>query len=158
MTAWILMLALSAQDGGVVTPIPGPDLHVVLPAIKLDQQGQPDPQDPDVPVLLQAMLKAISRQDYQTGAASALMLLIWILRKALLDRVVSGHTDVIPWIGLAIATATGALVGLQAGVPIGPSVLSGVLIGLAACGGWSLIGKHVVSVGTKVVTLVKPKS
>lgn len=145
MTALILTLALACQDGGIAQQVVGPDLHVIVD-VPTVTATKPAPQDHEVPGLLAAMLKAVNQQDYQAAAAMALMLVVWLLRKVALDRLAAGRTDMLPWIGLAIAIATGVGVGLESGVPLGPAVTSGILIGLAASGGWSLVGKHVMKV------------
>lgn len=110
--------------------------------------------DEHVPGIIAELSKAIQRRDYSAAAAGVLMLAMWFLRKVLLDkllldrlaRLMPGKNthDLIPWITLAISMCAGWVIGIQAKLPLEQTIMSGVLIGLAASGGWSLLGKHII--------------
>ncbi len=143
--------AVSATSAMMSSSSSAADAGAMMPGMSVEL---PELTDEQVPALIQELTKALSNRDYEAAAAGLLMLTVWLLRKLLLDRMLLDRlaklmpdmnaNDLIPWITLAIAMCTGWMVGLKANLPLGQTIMSGVLIGLAASGGWSLVGKHVV--------------
>jgi len=142
-SAVFCMLLVSQPVVLAADPVPAP---VTAPAPVATTFEVPGVSEPDVPVgeLVKALMAARKSGDSGALAASILMIAIFILRKLFAGALSEGRTDLLPWITLAGAVCGGVLLGIQAHLPIGECVWSGVLIGLAASGAWSLVGKHLV--------------
>jgi hypothetical protein len=96
---------------------------------------------------------ATAIEAYQTGewalvAAGAIMVAVWVTRAFILKRIPS---NALPWVAGAIGMATSVATELSEGENIYKAVVHGLLVGQAATGMWSMLGKHVLpkQVGTK---------
>lgn len=127
-------------DAGLTITVPKAPEHT-MPAAPTDEQ---------VPELVSTLLGAYEKGDWRLGLISILMLVMWALRKTLLSSIAENRTDLLPWITLAISMSGGCVLALKAGKPIGEVVINGALIGLAASGAWSLVGKHVIGILLKM--------
>lgn len=134
-----------------------PETEVVVPAAAAQEIVVTDAQ---VPELALKFTKAVKDQEWQYAAMFGLMLLVWVLRKILLDSriraLAAAHdatsddkkavafkpSDIIPWVTVGLSIATASLLSIQSGIPWRASLVAGGMIGLATSGGWSLLGKH----------------
>jgi hypothetical protein len=84
------------------------------------------------------LFKAFESHSWALIAAAILMVLVIIGRLVLKAEV---NKKYVPWIALFIAAASSVAAGIQAGKAWMSIVVTGVLVGVAAVGGWETFGK-----------------
>ena len=128
-------LASSSVGGAAASDAPAEKVVFDIPGLT--------PEDKGVNELIKLMLDAHEKKDSSALAAAILMLIVWILRKIFAEQLAAGKTDLLPWIAMGGAVASGILLGVQAHLPLKETIWSGVMIGLSASGAWSLFGRHI---------------
>jgi len=84
----------------------------------------------------QLLVEAVQSGNWTVAVALGLTLLIFVVRKYLWKSI---PKKAIPYVTLGLATAAEVAVALYAGAEPLTAVLSGVMLGLAAVGGWEFI-------------------
>ena len=89
--------------------------------------------------LLGMMAKAFHSHSWMLLSSGALMLLVVCARRFnLMKKVPPAY---VPWVTLGMASAVSIAVGLKAGMPLGSVLTTGLLVGMAAIGGWESFAK-----------------
>jgi hypothetical protein len=109
-----------------------------------------DPVSLDPGVLFAQMLSAFSGAKYLLGVYLVIMLLTqlfaWVSEKvkpAWLPR------TAIPWVSAALGMLSTMLAALCSGVDVYNALVAGLLVGNAASGFWSMLGKRVLTKSPK---------
>ena len=141
--ASILMLAFAL----VALPVPAYAESGGEPAVKAESKAQAEAPTPAAKVptdpggMVTGIIKAIKEGKWAWLAALVLMLLTWAFNRVLKEII---PKSVIPWVAIALGVLTQIAVNISAGTDILPAIGNGITLGLAASGGWSAIGKHVL--------------
>jgi hypothetical protein len=122
-----------------------PFLLLLLPALSFAQDAPASPQGFD---LVKTIVEAAKGGKWGLFASLVIMLLVWGATKTpLLKKWLKGPTKI--WVaavaGVLSAFATNVFVGAQAGqIDWFAAVSSGLSVGLAAGGLWSLVGRKIL--------------
>ena len=92
------------------------------------------------------VIKAIRGGEWGLAIAGILMVLVWVIRKFIFLRLPSSY---MPWVAAGLGAASAIAANLQAGQPWLAALISGLMVGLASSGLWSLIGKKLLSAAEK---------
>lgn len=108
--------------------------------IALDTTPEPETLEEAVDIGLQ-LHDAVQASDYAMIGALALMLVVFVVRKYLWKSIPKEH---IPLVTVTLAVLGEIAMALYAGVEWTQAIASGVSIGLAAIGGWEVLGKKLL--------------
>lgn len=125
---------------------------VAVPTVVVDPSGGID-------VISQAIdlaRKAFRSRAWTLIAAAVLTLFVVGLR--LFKSIQRVPDELVPWVTMAIATGTSMALGLQAGQSWMTVLSTGVLVGVAAIGGWETFGKLVRGLIQRLRTSSSPSA
>lgn len=112
-----------------------------LGTVAVFAQAISEPQDPTQAMNLFPMLfDAIKSSQWTMVAAAGVMLLVFGVRKYVLPDM---GAKVVPWLASALGVLGAIATNLGAGQDWGQALYSGVTVGVAASGFWSLVGQHI---------------
>lgn len=110
----------------------------VLPAISFAQEAAAPASD-NVGEIVQALIAAFRAGDWNIVAATVLMLAVWILLKSPVGNAIGSKAK--PWIAASMGVVGAVVANFFSGGDWLSAVLSGLTVGAAASGLWSLVGK-----------------
>jgi len=98
---------------------------------------------PDAPSALFDALGTLGKafSDKNWTLLVAVLLTLFIIAARWFNPVKKVPAEYVPWVTLALATATSVALGLQTKQSLGTILTTGVLVGIAAIGGWESFGK-----------------
>jgi len=99
----------------------------------------PDPEK-DLGGFMSMMIDAFKNRNWGVFAGLIIMLLVWVTRKFIPKM----KADYLPWVSAAMGIVVSIATDLVAGGTWYFAIFNGLLIGAAASGMWSLVGKHVL--------------
>lgn len=129
-TVLLLLLPMTAfADAGVPT---SSTATVALPVVS-----------PDSPSALSDALSTLAQafKDHNWTLLAAALLTLFIIAARWFELAKKIPAEYVPWVTLALATATSIALGLQTSQPLTTTFSTGVLVGIAAVGGWESFGK-----------------
>lgn len=99
--------------------------------------------------------KAFKHKEWTLVFAGLLTVVVALIRliEAIDDKLPPG---VIPWLTMATAMCTSMAIGLQQHMPLGPVIVTGLTVGVAAVGGWETFGKMARAAWQKVMGTKPP--
>lgn len=115
-------------DGTRVINIPG----TPLPAVNSNDPGQ----------IIAFMLQAIKESKWAWLIGLVLMLLTWVFNRILKNKI---PKKVLPWVAISLGVTTSAMMSFASGMLWYEAIGNGVTLGLAAAGGWSVVGKSLLN-------------
>lgn len=98
----------------------------------------PDPEK-DLGGFMVLLLDAFKNKNWGVFAGLVIMLLVWITRKFIPKM----PTSALPWVSAGMGIVASVATDLIAGGTWYVAIFNGLLLGAAASGMWSLVGKHV---------------
>ena len=113
----------------------------VFPAISFAQEAAEAaaPDADNVGEIVQALIAAFRAGDWNIVAATVLMLAVWILLKSPVGNAIGPKAK--PWIAASMGVVGAVVANFFSGGDWLSAVLSGLTVGAAASGLWSLVGK-----------------
>ena len=124
---------MAPKDVGVVNTIPG----APLPAVNAEDPGQ----------IVKFILQAIKESKWAWLVGLLLMLLTWLVNKILKNKI---PKKVLPWIAISLGVATSIAMSFASGMLWYEAIGNGISLGLAAAGGWSVVGKQLLPTQKKM--------
>jgi len=100
-------------------------------------QGVPNP-DTDLGGFLGFVVSAFQAHQWGLAAAAVVMLVVWVVGKLL-----KPDNRWLPLVSAGVAVLMGIVTGIAGGVVWYEALFNGLLVGTAASGFWSLVGKHI---------------
>lgn len=120
------------NDVGVVNTIPGQP----LPTVNSEDPGE----------IIKFILQAIKESKWAWLVGLLLMLLTWCVNKILKNKI---PKKVLPWLAISLGVATSIAMSFASGMLWYEAIGNGVSLGLAAAGGWSVVGKQLLPTQAK---------
>jgi len=96
--------------------------------------------DEDVSGFVKLIINAFNTKNWGVFAGLVIMALVWILKKFVWKAL---PTVALPWVAAGAGIIAAVATGLISGVVWWQAILNGLLVGTAAGGLWSLVGRHV---------------
>jgi len=114
---------------------------IFAPLVALAQGGGTPPDSENAGEIVQAIIAAFQAGDWNLVAATILMLAVWILLKSPVGDKIGPKAK--PWIAASMGVVGAVVANFFSGGDWLSAILSGLTVGAAAAGLWSLVGKAI---------------
>lgn len=136
----VAAVAAPAAPAAVAAPAPVTTAApAAAPATATEPVVAPDPEK-DLGGFMSLMIDSFKNKNWGVFAGLLIMLLVWVTRKFIPKM----PTNYLPWVSAAMGIVVSVATDLIAGGTWYYAIFNGLLIGAAASGMWSLVGKHVL--------------
>lgn len=145
--------AAVADAGGAATTAPASATKVPATTTddaKKEETKQPtslptvDPEKPGE--MVSSIFQAIKEGKWAWLVGLIFMLLTWVFNKLLKEKI---PAKALPWVAIGLGVGTNIAMSFATGMVWYEAIGNGVSLGLAAAGGWSALGKHILPTKAK---------
>lgn len=138
--AAVVVAPVPASAPAVIPPSAGATVAEIPKAAIKEPVVIPNQESPSE--VIKEIGKAVKSKNWLWLVSLVLMLVTFLFRKALKDRIPAAVT---PWIAMLLSGLTTLFTSLSIGIPWFDAVSAALTMGLAAVGGWEFIGKKLFS-------------